>query len=295
MGNSQNSRVVTELRAGDAVCAICPEIGGSIARWAIGEQEMFRRAADEIDAMPPALGMASFPLVPYSNRIGFGRFNWRDRDVNVALNFPSEPHAIHGTGWINTWIAEPSGPSAIIMRCRHDADDNWPWSFEAEQHIMLSPESLSLRLVVRNLSDQSVPLAFGHHPYFDSEGATLSFNAGQVWDTGIDGLPSYPQTPQGVFDFANGEPVKGRILDNCYAGWDGKASIAWTGRPRGLEIEADMQAAIVYAPDGESYFCFEPVPHIINALNLPSHQPQMPMVAPGGSFQSSLHFKAILI
>ncbi len=280
------------LRVGEALCEIRLDVGGSIARWAIGGQEMFRRSyAEAINDKQP-LGMASFPLVPYSNRIGFGRFDWGGREIRLPPNFPPEPHAIHGTGWTAPWTLERLGPDAIILHHRHDADGNWPWSFEAEQHITLLPDALSLRLVVHNLSDQMVPLAFGHHPYFDSQGATLSFGASEVWRTGSDNLPGNAEVPTGVFDFTSGEPVQGRVLDNGFAGWDGKAQIRWDNRPLGLDIEADMRAAVVYVPEGEDYFCFEPVPHIINALNLPDHGPQMPLVAPGASFEAIVRFSA---
>ena len=53
-----------------------------------------------------------------------------------------------------------------------------------------------------------------------------------------------------------------------------------------------MEAAVVYVPKGEAFFCFEPVPHIVNALNSPNYRPQMPLVAPGARFESSIQFKA---
>jgi aldose 1-epimerase len=282
-----------ELRAGDALCEIWPDAGGSIGRWMISGQEMFRRYDAHNATQPPSLGMASFPLVPYSNRIGFGRFDWGGREFHLTPNFSPEPHAIHGTGWRAAWQTEQLSADAIILRHRQYADGNWPWSFEAEQHIMLSHDALMLRLVVHNLCDQIVPLAFGHHPYFDSAGATLSFAASQLWPTGNDGLPSHAEVPTGMFDFRSGAPVCGRIVDNGFAGWDGKAQIHWDDRPFGLEIHADMQAAVVYVPDGEDYFCFEPVPHIINALNLPDATPPMPLVAPGSHFEAHIRFAAI--
>jgi aldose 1-epimerase len=236
--------------------------------------------------------MATFPLVPYSNRVGFGRFDWNGENYRLAANFPPEAHAIHGTGWTMPWQAEPDGTNAVTLRCVHVPNADWPWPFEAEQRITLSAYTLHIELTARNLSDQPVPLAFGHHPYFDNEGATLSFAAEQVWRTGSDGLPAFAETPQGMFDFTRGDPVQTRILDNGFAGWDGKAHIRWDGRPLTLEIEADVQAAVVYVPEDSNYFCFEPVPHIINALNLPGHMPQMPVVAPGAAYEAQIRFKA---
>jgi aldose 1-epimerase len=236
--------------------------------------------------------MASFPLVPYSNRIGFARFDWADQTVLLQANFSPEPHSIHGTGWTSAWEAERLGPGTVILRLVHHANADWYWPFEAEQRITLSANALEIRLIARNRSDQKVPLAIGHHPYFDSKGATLFFNARQVWHTGADGLPAFASAPQGDLDFANHQAVQGRILDNGYAGWDGKARIHWQDRPLQLDIAADMQAAVVYVPQDQQYFCFEPVPHIINALNLPEHSPQMPLVEPGACYETQIVFTA---
>jgi aldose 1-epimerase len=286
-----NSKPVL-LRSAAAECEIWPALGGSIGRWTISGQEMFRRAIVTADASWSPLDMASFPLVPFSNRIGFGQFAWAGRPVEIVANFPPEPHAIHGTGWTAAWEIAGLTVDTLVLRHSHAESPQWPWAFEAEQHITLTSNALALRLVARNLANEPVPLAFGHHPYFDSKGATLSFSADTVWRTGADGLPSCAETPEGNFDFTTDAPIEGRALDNGFAGWDGKAHIRWQGRPLYLEIDADMQAAVVYVPiDGDS-FCFEPVPHIINALNMPGELPQMPVVAPGKGAEMLIHFAA---
>ncbi len=281
------------LLAGTALCEIWPQIGGSIGRWSIGGQEMFRHASTDAIAKMQALAMASFPLVPYSNRIGDARFDWAGTSHHIAANVPPEPHAIHGTGWTATWQAAQDSEHSVTLRFAHAANAAWPWPFAAEQRITLHEEGLIFDLAVRNLADETVPLAFGLHPYFDCKGATLSFNAAQVWRTGEDGLPAYCEAPHGMFDFANGLPVQGRVLDNGYAQWEGIARIRWLDRPRMLVIKADCEAAVVYVPQGDDFFCFEPVPHINNALNLPGHAPQMPMVVGGGTYSAMVAFHAM--
>ena len=49
---------------------------------------------------------AGFPLVPYSGRIDHGRFTFQGREYRVPPNFPPEPHAIHGEGWMQAWTVE---------------------------------------------------------------------------------------------------------------------------------------------------------------------------------------------
>jgi aldose 1-epimerase len=280
------------LRAGSAECEIWPDKGGSIARWTIDEQNMFRAALPDAASDTLPLGMASFPMVPYANRIGHGRFDWNGQSVELELNIPSEAHALHGTGWTAAWNIQSISADSIVLHHSQKADRNWPWHFDAEQHIQLTEYGLSIDMVATNLSDQMVPLGFGHHPYFDRKGAKLSFGAATVWLTGDEGLPTFAEAPTGMFDFAGGQSVHGRVLDNGYAGWDGNANIRWDHRPLQLDIVTDLRAAVVYVPDADDYFCFEPVPHIINALNLPGQRPPMATVAPGARFCANIQFSA---
>jgi aldose 1-epimerase len=62
-----------------------------------------------------------------------------------------------------------------------------------------------------------------------------------------------------------------------------------------LEISGspELSAAVVYVRSGADGFCFEPVPHINNALHLRGYEPGMPIVAPGGTFSARIRFSAL--
>ena len=79
--------------------------------------------------------MACFPLVPYSNRIRGGRFEFAGRTVQLPSR-PEDPHHEHGHGWRHPWTVVRHEASTIVLRYRHAAD-SWPWSYEAEQEITL--------------------------------------------------------------------------------------------------------------------------------------------------------------
>ncbi len=280
------------LRCGTAVCDVYPALGGSIGRWSIGDQAMLRTASAAAIAQGNMLGMASFPLVPYSNRIGHAQFAWGGETITLARNFPPEPHAIHGLGWQRAWLVTAQQEDRLTLTLQCAAGPDWPWPFSAEQQIILGADRLTLRLSATNEADRPVPLAFGHHPYFDADGATLAFFADRVWMTGDDALPTIAVEPANAFDFAGGAPVQGRAIDHCYAGVTEPAQIGWSGRPLALAVTSDLPAAIVYIPHHGDAFCVEPVPHINNALNLPGHTPAMPVIAPGETFETVIIFEA---
>lgn len=282
------------IGSGDECCTIYPELGGSIGSWTIAGQPMLRSASDTAIADGTMLCMATFPLVPYSNRIGNGTFNWHGQPIKLRRNFAPEPHAIHGVGWQRPWSVIKHSESAVTLRYSHGSDASWPWPFEAEQHISVAGHQLTIILQAHNNATVPVPLAFGHHPYFDAAGATLRFSADAVWMSGMDALPTKAQPPDFRFDFRNGAPVEGRDIDHCYSGVSGPARITWADRPFALEITSapQLEAAVVYIPKYGDAFCFEPVPHINNALNLPGHTPAMPIVAAGETFETMITFRA---
>ncbi|MDZ7588823.1 MAG: hypothetical protein U5J78_06720 [Parasphingorhabdus sp.] len=155
--------------------------GGSIIRWTVDGQDMMRRSNEVAIASTDPLQLASFPLVPYSNRIGHCRFDqWQT--MHVKLNFPPEAHAIHGIGWKRAWAARTTTANMCELTIVHAADENWPWAFSASQRITLNHGALHMELSATNLEDKAYPLGFGHHPYFDAEGATLQFNAASMAD-----------------------------------------------------------------------------------------------------------------
>ncbi len=284
---------IKTIQAGDSICTLCPELGGSILSWNIAGQNMLRRTSQAALSGGSRLEFASFPLVPYSNRIGKASFIWAGRRIDLTPNFAPEPHAIHGIGWEDNWATEIVEPDKIVLSLAHCGNARWPWPFVAEQAITVTPNGLHLELTAHNMSDEAVPLGFGHHPYFDQAGAKMTFDAQRVWMSGADSLPTQPVVPQGQFSFDTLLPVEGRAIDHCYAAWSGRTYIEWVGRALALEITSPMQAAVVYIPKGGDAFCFEPVPHINNALNIPEQEPAMAVVAPGAAFRSSITLKAV--
>ena len=281
-----------QLTAGASRLTLVPEAGGAIAAWRIGDQSMFHEA--DIAAAPgwDPLAMANFPLVPYSNRIAGGTFLWDGVAHRLPPNRAGFACPLHGVGWLRAWAVEDGGDAFAVLRYEHRGDADWPWVFEAEQRFVLTPEGLTVDLAVTNRSAAAVPLAIGMHPYFDAAGAHLQFAARQIWRADADQLPVDAVAPDPTSDFAAGRAVANSLLDNGYDGWDGRAAIWWDDRPLGLTILSDMPCAVVYTPADAGFFCFEPVPHSNNALNLGGAGQPMPVVAPGETIEARVAFGA---
>jgi aldose 1-epimerase len=283
------------LTHGAARCDLLPQLGGSIGSWSVSGQEMLRTASESGIAARDPYATAGFPLVPYSNRIGQGSFEWCGNPITLARNFPPEPHAIHGVGFERPWQLQTRDRDSVVLRLTHRPDAGWPWAFDARQRITLTDDLLILEFEAVNLEPQAVPLAFGHHPYFPRSGARLTFHAQGVWLAGDDGLPCELVKPAGPFDFSKGSSVENADIDHCFTGWNGVAIIAWPDKDQalGITVSRELSSAVVYIRPDLDAFCFEPVAHINNALNRHDRESAMPVVAPGESFEASIRFRAI--
>ena len=275
------------IASGNSVCTLLPKTGGSIGSWRVDGQAMLRTALDGTDP----LQSASFPLVPYSNRIANARFDWHGTPVVLRPHPIAAPHAIHGVGWLKAWDVTKINSDSATLTLNHNPDADWPWPFEAEQHIAVGENWLWISMTIRNLSDVPVPAAFGHHCYFDCQGASIKFMADRFFPSGPDMLPLEAEAVAGPTDFSGGCAVTEHPFDNGFGGWDGKAELSWAERGHRLLIESDMTNVVLFTPSGEDFFCFEPVPHRNNALCRADGD--MPLVAPGGLYQSHIRFTAV--
>ena len=255
------------LAAGDLTLNLAPEIGGSIARFRKGAQELLRPA-------PPgardAGEMASFPLVPFSNRVRGGRFNCDGRAVTLSPNLPGDKSPLHGQGWRNAWVVAKSDEASAMLSFVHEPGE-WPWGYEAWQVFALDETGLTVTLSCRNLSVERMPCGLAQHPYFPCDGETrLETGVTDVWLIDEDMLPTKLVPTRGKFLPSNG-PVCGRGLDHGYEGWSGEALINW-GRGAKVRMTAEAPRFQLYAPASGSLFVAEPVENATAALNLPQEQ-----------------------
>src|SRR5687767_15955674 len=124
------------LEAGALRLELNPKAGGSIRALALkladAEHAILRAAPPSNDV----LDAASFPLVPYVNRIRGGRFTFRGREVTLAPNMAGDPSPLHGQGWLAPWRVDSADASAAVLSFDHPAGE-WPWTYRAEQRFEL--------------------------------------------------------------------------------------------------------------------------------------------------------------
>ena len=266
-----------ELACADAEVALAPGIGGAIAAFRCGGEDVLRPSAAAALAADDVRGLACYPLVPYSNRIADAILHFAGRRYALAHNFGDHPHAIHGLGWQRPWRVVSHAAGHALLELRHAADTAaaraaWPWPFVATQFVRLAAHgggvTLLARLALRNTGQAPFPFGLGWHPYFPRAVDTrLGFRADSVW---LNGPTQLPQTctavpPAWRFDPPRTVQV---ILDQVFNGWSGTATLERPGHLR-VTLAADRSCAhlVVYAPENSGYLAVEPVTHQTDAFN----------------------------
>ena len=259
-----------KLSAGPLELIVAPALGGSILRfdWVQpGSKINILRSAPDRPAS--VLDAASFPLVPFSNRIRNGSFRFRGRTVTLAPNMAGDPSPLHGQGWLAPWKMLRSNSCSIELQYAHDPGE-WPWRYEARQMFDLDPAGLTLRLTCRNLSGEPMPCGLGQHPYFPCTGKTrLDTEVSHVWTIDDKVLPVEKVPASGRYDLAD-RLVCGQGLDHGFGGWGGSASISDPGLPFGIVMSSrNADFFQLYSPEAGGLFVAEPVSHANAALNEP--------------------------
>lgn len=242
--------------------------------------------------VPDPNRLACYPLVPWSNRISNGGFFIDGARIEVPRNRDDEPWPIHGTGWQRAWQVEYCSDSAA--RLVLDEIGSGPHRYRATLHYTLRDNVFDVALGATNRGDTPLPFGLGLHPFFlRHDGVLLTAPASGVWlNDGHTPLPASRATVPPVWNFAH-EADLPEGLNHGFEGWTGRAVIRWPHRGLRLELAADADRYVVYTPAQEGFFCFEPVDHSIDAMNLPGGALTngMTLLAPEASLQRRFSFR----
>jgi aldose 1-epimerase len=258
------------LQAGELTVELAPQIGGSIAAFRHAGRPVMRDAPADFSDV---LEAASFPLVPFVNRVRGGRFRFREREIRLAPNLPPQKHPLHGQGWRGSWSVVRAQPEGAELAFGHEPGE-WPWAYEARQVFALDERGLSIDLEVINISGEVMPAGLGQHPYFPANSETvLSTQVTEVLTVDDEVMPVGLEPATGRYDLHE-RRIERAGLDNGYEGWSGLAELRWPDRSLTLRITASDNARRfqVYAPEEGGVVVAEPVTHANDAFSHPEER-----------------------
>ncbi len=248
------------LQAGALRLALRPDLGGAIAGLWLDDVPVLR--STQADALAASRDSGCYPLVPYSNRLGYRRFTWRGRSYETRANFDGEPHSLHGVGWQRAWQVTASAADRAVLELTHTSDADWPFAFHAEQVFELTPDTLRVTLTATNIDARTAPVGLGWHPYFPRrQRSRLHLEVSDRWEADAQKLPVRRVTQSGL-----DADVGALDFDNCFDGWHGPARLR--DERLSLRLASSLDRAVVYTPRDKPYFCVEPVSHVNNAIHM---------------------------
>lgn len=261
------------LTAGAWSAVIDPSLGGALLDLSHGGAPVLRRASAQALRAEGVRAAACYPLLPYANRIAGAQLPAAGRIFALRANFPPEPHAVHGVGWQRAWqVSRAEASSAeLVLHYEADTPEDWPFAFEARQHLELDPGGLTIALSVTNRDAAAWPAGLGLHPNFPLRtGATLRFEAAGAWSNGPDHLPADPVCGT-AWDFTQARPVAALALDHDFHGWRGQARID-AGAAGAVHMAASEVFSVlrVFTPVARGFFAVEPMSHITDAVHRPA-------------------------
>jgi len=283
-----------QLENGTLRAEVLPEAGGGLLRFDLlrdGDVAPIFRPGTAEAALHDPRALACFPLVPWSNRIGGGRFPFRGRTIEVPHTRGDEPYPLHGHGWLMPW--HPVSQTATSVELAAMVDHGRPFRYLALQRYALAGNTLNIALTVRN-EGSPLPFGLGVHPFFPrTPDVQLRAGATAMWQSAPDNLPTVLNAPSADADFRKLRKLEASAaINHSFEGWDGRAEIVWPSRRVSVSITADTSRYVLYTPVAYDFFCFEPVDHAINAHNLPG-LPQdhgLTILGTGQSLQRSYQF-----
>jgi len=281
------------LRAGALRLELCPAAGGTIVGLWHDDTPLMRAPDRALLRAGNPRGAASWPLVPYSNRVRGARFAWEGRTIELARDTLGGDHAIHGNGWRRPWTVEDESPSAAMLVHRHAPDGFWPFACEARQGFALDGAGATLWMAITNTGDGDMPAGLGHHPYFRrSADARLRVGLGEMWEGDEARFPLRRVPVPARFDFSAGREVDRVDLDAVFVGWTRPARIEWPSERLALEISASaiFGRLVVFVSPGQPFFAVEPVSHDTDAFNHPGTESGLRVLAPGETLQGEMRF-----
>lgn len=251
---------------------LVPGVGAAIAALEAvtptGNEPILRPSA-ETAARP--FEFASTVLLPFSNRISGGGF-WFDGAFHaVPVIGDDQTLPIHGDALHRPWAVVDAQRSSVTMVLRDG--QTGPFDYTAKMTFAVSGATFRQHLSLTN-TGKRMPFGGGFHPFFPRLAeTTLQFQAGGVWladrnriPTGLATIADCP-----LWDFRAPSPLPEDLLDNGFSGWTGPAEIHQPSLGIAIAVSGspNLDMAIVFAPNpSKPFFCFEPVSHPVDAVNL---------------------------
>jgi aldose 1-epimerase len=267
------------------------------------------RGPAELGADPKLCGIPF--LAPWANRLDADIYwvNGKKYRLNPEVGYlrrDATQKPIHGLLLFSPlWkvVSLEAGPDAAFSASRLDfwkypeLMAQFPFAHEITIGYRLAGGSLEISTLLTNLSAEPMPVAIGFHPYFRLHDAPRDDWKVHIAARDHVELDQFliPTGARQLARFADPYPLRGNKLDDVFTELirspDGTARFWVEAKRERLSVVygPNYCVAVIYAPPGRDYICFEPMAALTNAFNLAhdGRYKELQSIPPGGQWGES--------
>jgi aldose 1-epimerase len=292
--------------------SIAPSLGNIAYELKVNGKNAFWLPSGSLAALKARPMLCGNPfLAPWANRLDQDAFfaNGLKFRLNPDLgNFRRDPNRkpIHGLlafspDWKIAAMQADSGSARLTSRLefwKHpELMAQFPFAHTIEMTYRLRDGVLEVETVLENHSVEPMPVGIGYHPYFqlpdtprDRWKVHLAARDHLVLSKEL--IPTGERKP---VEFPDPVSLAGTQLDDVFSGLvrddSGRAAFSVEGDHEKLSViyGPKYTVAVVYAPAGRNFICFEPMSAVTDAFNLAQAgvYKELQSVPPGGQWRES--------
>ncbi len=234
-----------------ASAMILPEKGATVISYKVDDQEYFYTDQENLcSSERPRCGIPFlFPV--------FGR----------TLEGSTYPMEIHGFGHTSAWtvIAHDTSELKLELCSNENTRKFYPFQFRVELSFTIQEGKLFIRQKYENHGAETMPYAFGFHPYFavnNIERTVISFHARQEMDM-LTGKPAPCTKSSTLLTFPQNAPETGAFFMEAS---DNAVIDAGFGRKIKMNFDHNFSRLVLWAVRGKDFVCVEPINSSPNGL-----------------------------
>jgi aldose 1-epimerase len=302
--------------ATDTRVSIAPSIGNIAFRMIVKGHDILRWPHADMAAFKTNPNMTGVPFMgPWINRLDEQAFyaNGKRYPFDMTLGNVRGDIPIHGfltstSEWRVVSVDAGSSGATVTSRLEFFRQPSWmkqwPFAHTIEMTYRLSDGTLEVETMIANMSAEPMPVSIGFHPYFQLTDSprdewTISVGARTHWKLMPSKLPTGETEPIGA-PFTGGVPLRDHDIDDDFSDLvrdaRGRATMTVNGTSQRLDVMfgPNYRAAVVWAPKGREFICFEPMAAMTNALNLTQKglYKELQSIPPGGTWRESFWISA---
>lgn len=224
-------------------------------------------------------------LFPFPNRIANASYVFNNEEYRLPVNSPHENNAIHGLVYDKEFdvLQMESGESGCCLVLGYVSSDHlpgYPFRFSLQQRYRLSEEGgFECTTTIENLSDCSIPLGHGWHPYFKIGARKINdlffqFQATALLEVDQESIPTGKIVKYQTFNQC--EQIENTLLDNCFQLDTSRqyAEISLSDKSRDIQVNIWIETGQkkynylqVYTPPTRDSIAIEPMTCAPDAFN----------------------------